>query len=59
MNDIDNNCILILGKQNSCMMLLKYMRAPLELTIGGWASQTWVGITVLCREGFIFLPCNN
>jgi hypothetical protein len=47
---LQNNLLLllILGKQNFYMMLLRYMRAPLELTIGGLDSQTWVGITIEC-----------
>jgi hypothetical protein len=32
------------GKQNTFMILPHYMKALLESTIGGLASQTWVGI---------------
>ncbi len=40
-----NYCMLFFsGKQNTYMILPHYMKALLESTIGGLASQTWVGI---------------
>ena len=56
----NNYCVFFLGRENTYMMLLLSMRASLESTIGGLASQTWVGIRIIIVQyALIFLKSKD